>query len=58
MAKDKRLIAILLFIDFRKAFDFVDSKLFLLNLFHYGFDNNALTLIENEMRIMITLLFR
>ena len=47
MAKDKRLIAILLFIDFRKAFDLVDSKLLLLKLFHYGFDNNALALIKN-----------
>ena len=47
MAKDKRLIAILLFIDFRKAFDLVDSKLLLLKLFHYGFDNSALNLIAN-----------
>ena len=50
MAKDKRLIAILLFIDFRKAFDLVDSKLLLLKLFHYGFDNDALALIENYFR--------
>jgi len=36
-----------LFIDFRKAFDLVDSKLLLNKLFHYGFDNNALELIKN-----------
>ena len=46
-AKDKRLIAILLFIDFRKAFDLVDAEKLLLKLFHYGFDNNALELIKN-----------
>jgi hypothetical protein len=50
MAKDKRLIAILLFIDFRKAFDLIDSKLLLLKLFYYGFDNDALALIENYFR--------
>ena len=36
----------LLFIDFRKAFDTVDSNL-LLKLGHYGFDNNALPLLAN-----------
>ena len=45
--KDKRLIALLLFIDFRKAFDLVDSQKLLLKLFHYGFDNNSLFLIAN-----------
>ena len=44
---DKSLIMILLFIDFRKAFDLVDSNLLLLKLFHYGFDNLALDLISN-----------
>ncbi len=37
----------LLFIDFRKAFDLVNSNLLSLKLFHYGFGNNALRLIEN-----------
>ena len=46
-AKDKRLIALLLFIDFRKAFDTVDSKLLINKLFHYGFDNLSLKLITN-----------
>jgi len=46
-AKDKRLIALLLFIDFRKAFDTVDSKLLINKLFHYGFDNLSLKLICN-----------
>ena len=44
-AKDKSLIAILLFIDFRKAFDTVDAKLLLTKLFHYGLDNPSLKLI-------------
>jgi hypothetical protein len=37
----------LLFIDYRKAFDTVDSNLLLLKLFHYGFDNSALKLIAD-----------
>ncbi len=45
--KDKRLIALLLFIDFRKAFDLVDAGKLLLKLFHYGFDNSSLELIKN-----------
>ena len=45
--KDKRLIALLLFIDFRKAFDLVDASKLLHKLFHYGFDNNSLDLIAN-----------
>ena len=40
--KDKRLITLLLFIDFRKAFDLVDSKKLLRKLFHYGFDDKSL----------------
>ena len=46
-ARDKRLITLLLFIDFRKAFDLVDPYLLLLKLFHYGFSNNALNLLSN-----------
>jgi hypothetical protein len=41
------LIGLFLFIDFRKAFDLVDSDLLLNKLFHYGFANNALDLIRN-----------
>ena len=44
---DKHLISLLLFVDFRKAFDLVDSNLLLRKLFHYGFNNNALRLITN-----------
>ena len=44
---DKRLINMLLFIDFRKAFDLVDVNLHLLKLFHYGFNYNAISLISN-----------
>ena len=45
--RDKRKIALLLFIDFRKAFDLVDANKLLLKLFHLGFDNNAIELIAN-----------
>ena len=36
-----------MFIDFRKAFDLVDSKILIRKLFHYGFDNNAIELIKD-----------
>jgi hypothetical protein len=45
--RDKELIAMLLFIDFRKAFDLVESIFLLLKMFHYGFGNMALDLIRN-----------
>ena len=45
--RDKKMIALLLFIDFRKAFDLVDSNLLILKLFHYGFGNSALNLVKN-----------
>ena len=45
--KNKTLISLLLFIDFRKAFDLVDSKKLLRKLFHYGFDKYVLDLISN-----------
>ena len=45
--RDKKSIALLLFIDFKKAFDTVDSDLLISKLFHYGFDNNSLNLIRN-----------
>ena len=43
----EKLIALFLFIDFRKAFDLVDSDLLLLKLFHYGFSNSALALVKD-----------
>ena len=46
-ARDKKLISLLLFIDFRKAFDTVDSNLLLTKLFHYGFDTNALKIVAD-----------
>ena len=46
-AKNNKLIALLLLIDFRKAFDLVDSNLLLIKLFHYGFSNKALSLIKD-----------
>ena len=47
LARDKNKIALLLFIDFKKAFDTVDSELLIRKLFHYGFDNQSLSLIRN-----------
>ncbi len=44
---DEKSIIIAIFIDFTKAFDLVKQKLLLRKLFHYGFDNKALKLIEN-----------
>jgi hypothetical protein len=44
---DDRLSTLLLFIDFKKAFDTVDTDLLHLKLFHYGFDNPALSLIRS-----------
>ena len=41
------MINLLLFIDFKKAFDYVNSDLLLLKLFHYGFSNTALSLMKN-----------
>jgi hypothetical protein len=44
---DQNNIIISLFIDFKKAFDLLDPYLLFLKLFHYGFDNNSLSLIKN-----------
>lgn len=43
----KRLIGIFMFVDFRKAFDLVDSNLLINKLKHYGFGENAIKLITN-----------
>lgn len=43
----ERLIALYLFIDFKKAFDTVDSIILLLKMKWYGFDNKSLDLIKN-----------
>ena len=40
--RNKKLIKILLFIDFKKAFDLVDSRMLLRKLFHFGFEKSAL----------------
>ncbi len=44
--KSVREVGLFLFIDFRKAFDLVDSDLLLLKLKCYGFHNEALKLIK------------
>jgi hypothetical protein len=44
----KRLIGLYLFIDFRKAFDLVNSKILLFKLeYGYGFDLNSINLLKN-----------
>ena len=48
--RDAKLSSLLLFIDFKKAFDTVNSNLLLLKLFHYGFDNDSLKLITDYFR--------
>ena len=45
--RNKNQIGVLLFIDFRKAFDLVDSTLLIEKMKHYNFDKKALNLIEN-----------
>jgi hypothetical protein len=42
--QNKRLVYLLLFIDFRKAFDTVDADLLIFKLFQYGLDNCVLNL--------------
>ena len=46
-AINNKEINLALFIDFKKAFDFVNHDLLLLKLFHYGFDNDSLALVRN-----------
>ena len=44
---DQKLINLLLFIDFKKAFDMVDPKLLFYKLLNYGFGNLALKLVKS-----------
>ena len=45
-----------LFVDFKRAFDLINPKLLGLKLFHYGFDNSSLTLMQDyfENRSQVT----
>jgi hypothetical protein len=43
--RSKRLLGLFLFIDFRKAFDLVDSRILIKKLSFYGFDDASLNLI-------------
>ncbi len=47
LTRDQKKHALLLFIDFRKAFDTVNQDILLRKLRNYGFDLNALSLLEN-----------
>ena len=44
---DKKMISLILYIDFRKAFDLVNSTCLLRKLFHYGFSNDSLLLLQD-----------
>ena len=44
---ENKLSNLILFIDFRKAFDYVNSDLLLMKLCNYGFSSNSLKLISN-----------
>ncbi len=44
---DQKLVNLLLFIDFKKAFDMVDPRLLFQKLLNYGFGNLALKLIKS-----------
>ena len=44
---DKKLINLMLFVDFKKAFDMVDPKLLLVKLLNYGFANSAIFMLRN-----------
>jgi hypothetical protein len=46
-SRDKKLISLLLFIDYRKAFDLVDSNILLHKLQLLGFDQDSIELIRN-----------
>lgn len=45
--REKKLTRLKLFIDFEKAFDTVDSKLFLTKLFNYSFDTASMLLVAD-----------
>ena len=44
---DKGLVNLLLFIDFKKAFDLINPELLIVKLLNYGFSNNAISLISS-----------
>ena len=44
---DKNKYVLALFVDFKKAFDLVDQQILTRKLFHYGFSEKSLNLINN-----------
>ncbi len=48
--RDNKLITLLCFIDFKKAFDMVDPKLLLIKLLNYGFSNSAAKLLTDYFK--------
>ncbi|CAF0807126.1 unnamed protein product [Brachionus calyciflorus] len=53
--RSKRLIGLLLFIEFKKAFDTVDSQLLLLKLKKYGFSTTAINLLKSYFKNRVQL---
>ena len=47
LTRDQKKHALLLFIDFRKAFDTVNSDILLRKLKNYDVEKNAFSLLEN-----------
>ncbi len=48
--RDNKLITLLCFIDFKKAFDMVDPNLLLIKLLNYGFSNSAAKLLTDYFK--------
>jgi ribonuclease P/MRP protein subunit RPP40 len=47
---EKKLVSLLLFVDFKKAFDLVDSELLLAKLLNYGLQNSSILLLKNYLQ--------
>ena len=52
-ACSQKKVNLALFIDFKKAFDLINTRLLFLKLFDYGFDNNSLALLTDYFKFQI-----